>query len=1389
MAITFEWKRFWGARGENINLFDGGYLADPDSEWGRYQNPDLIPLERMNELSCVALLGEPGIGKSWDLARQSEDLRPNLIANGGRLVRVDLRSYADETRLMRALFDGEEFDQWRRGDYLLHLYLDSLDECLIRMDNVATLLADELPKQPVDRLRLRIACRTAPWPEILEQALRDQFAGFQAYEMAPLRRIDVRAAAEQSGIRDTDVFLERIWRLDATPLAIKPVTLKFLISTYLRDGEFPTDQISLYEKGCRILCEEQNESRIGARRVGGLSPEERLAVAARIAAITQFANRDAVYTGTESDGVPPEDVPIAALVGEMECAPNEISVSSDAIRETLDTGLFSSRGPNRLGWAHQTYAEFLAALYCKRHGMPVEQLRSLLFHPANKGQSLVPQLRELASWTSALNPEVFKTIAGAEPETLLGSGAANLSDAQRRVLVTSILEQCAEGRCFHLRWDLYALYPKLNYDGLAEQLRPYLREKTYPPEARVVAADMARACNLEQVSLELANIALDRHEDFSLRTLSAAAVAEFGSSNCKGRLRPLAFGEVGDDADDELKGSGLKALWPDQISAQEILPLLTAPKQSDLHGTYSSFLEKSFVQRMRVSDIPAALEWLTHQGHRQRFGSLDRVMDEIVELAWNHLDEPEVAPKFAEAILSRMRLYDSLVSGVDRDFATRVQEDVGRRRKVLHELLPRLGVEGIPSLITFNPYLLFTADLEWFIERVLNGESPESAQVEAKLVFHVFDERDRAAVERLWRACSQNNVLKALYGVWFGPIALDSPEAQQLRDNLAQQKARRQPQLLDPSPSERIRTRLEWIESGQTEQWVSLVCDLTLEPTSRCAALPGPNLTILPGWQAADAATKERIVDAAVRYVSEGEPKTETWIETASIPGGAITGFHALSLLLIVAEDRLNAVGAPAWRKWLPTLLRFGNMEKDESQLGLRLLKRAYAVVPVEMVEWIERVIASENDRTGHFFAFTEIDTCWDDRMREAMLRKVADPKLKPATVTGLFCLLGTHETPGWRELAESFIDESALESEARRNRMRAAIEALIMSAADSGWLKIWPIFVGHNEFGKQVIESLSYGRAGGLNFVKNLTEQQLADLFIWMVQNYPIVERRRLSGAMSSVDTAVMFRDSLLEQLKRRSSFAACDAISRVMAAFPEYRWLGRQLEEAGVMARAATWQPVSPRHFLAMALDSDRRFVETPEQLMEAILGSLARLQARLRDELPAVKDVWNGSVAPFWPKDEQDLSGYLARHLRDDLSGRGVIVNREVQIRRGSGDGTGQSTDIHVDATIPGRSAGSYERTYVIIEVKGNWHRELGSAMETQLRDRYLKDSACKNGIYLVGWFSCEAWSDEDTRKRQCPKLSFSEAQNEFGQQAAGLSKDGYLIRAYVLDLSLL
>jgi len=268
MAVEYGWKRFWCPRGGTINLSDGGFLYDPESKYGKELSPGLVTFDCLAETSSLALLGEPGIGKSRTLKAERGTVDTSITGAGGRCLWLDLRSFGSEDRLWKALFGAPEFGHWRAGDYVLHLFLDSLDECLLRIDNVAALIADQLPKEPVKRLRIRIACRTAPWPRILENTFLELFGekGFAAYELAPLRRKDVRQALDRNGAPDPDAFFTRVQALDVSSLAIKPVTLDFLISTYRRDGDLPAEQIGLYEKGCRILCDESNESRVAASK-------------------------------------------------------------------------------------------------------------------------------------------------------------------------------------------------------------------------------------------------------------------------------------------------------------------------------------------------------------------------------------------------------------------------------------------------------------------------------------------------------------------------------------------------------------------------------------------------------------------------------------------------------------------------------------------------------------------------------------------------------------------------------------------------------------------------------------------------------------------------------------------------------------------------------------------------------------------------------------------------------------------------------------------------------------------------------------------------------------------------------------------------------------------
>ncbi len=54
---------------------------------------------------------------------------------------------------------------------------------------------------------------------------------------------------------------------------------------------------------------------------------------------------------------------------------------------------------------------------------------------------------------------------------------------------------------------------------------------------------------------------------------------------------------------------------------------------------------------------------------------------------------------------------------------------------------------------------------------------------------------------------------------------------------------------------------------------------------------------------------------------------------------------------------------------------------------------------------------------------------------------------------------------------------------------------------------------------------------------------------------------------------------------------------------------------------------------------------------------------------------------------------------------------------------------------------KNDGILDQVRVITELKGFWHPEVKTAMETQLRDRYLRENQCGHGLYLVMWFLCD------------------------------------------------
>jgi len=141
---AYSWQRFWCPREGAYSLADGGFLYDPDSEHGHAMNPNVVKFQDIIEVPCLVLLGEPGVGKSYEFKAAEAAARDNALRFGGIVLAFDLRTYQTDQWLCSRIFDAAEFRDWRSGGRCLHLFLDSLDESLLRIKTVAALLEEQL---------------------------------------------------------------------------------------------------------------------------------------------------------------------------------------------------------------------------------------------------------------------------------------------------------------------------------------------------------------------------------------------------------------------------------------------------------------------------------------------------------------------------------------------------------------------------------------------------------------------------------------------------------------------------------------------------------------------------------------------------------------------------------------------------------------------------------------------------------------------------------------------------------------------------------------------------------------------------------------------------------------------------------------------------------------------------------------------------------------------------------------------------------------------------------------------------------------------------------------------------------------------------------------------
>jgi hypothetical protein len=711
-------------------------------------------------------------------------------------------------------------------------------------------------------------------------------------------------------------------------------------------------------------------------------------------------------------------------------------------------------------------------------------------------------------------------------------------------------------------------------------------------------------------------------------------------------------------------------------------------------------------------------------------------------------------------------------------------------------------------LIYSTPPLLLPDDFDWLIGQLQSKTNPSIQQALAALIARLFRANNPDQFQVVYDLVQRNSFLATSLYDTIGYIELHSAEADELRANhrrwqeleqrREQLRMRRQPDRL---PADVLQQHLDGFEAGDVDAWWRINHILRFEADGGSPhGVLQVDLRLLPGWIAADEETQVRIVQAAQRHLPQAHDDPDQW----RLPEGywiyppAYAAYRALYLLLHVDRPALSRLSSDVWERWAAIIvgyLIFGGTENKTPHHILTAL--AYHYAPDAVIAALLYEIDKDN-RNGHRpSALDKFEHCWDDRLTTVLLEKARDPMLTATCLKALLEALFEHR-PG-SEL-EGFVinlvaSPPSQDAGLQRRRMVAA-RVLMTSASNGGWSTVWPVFQADPAFGRELIESLAHlDDRSAPTISAHLTEDQLAELYIWVTQQFPHREDPvdDLSSmefhSVTSREKVGRLRDGLLMILKNKGTPVAVQVLQRIQVTFPELDWLRWTLLEAQAITRRATWTPLTPSELLALAQNSSARLVQNGKQFLDVLLDSLERLQSTLRDETPTVFRFWN--EAPVYrPKDEERLSDEIKSHLQIDLEQRRIVVNREVVIRPTIEGFQGERLDLKVQA-ISGEADGQPGNVITaIIEVKGCWNRELPEAMQTQLANRYLYQNTCQHGLYFIGWFNCAAWDEKDYRRGRAEALapSLADARAQFAGQAEMLSGSERIIRAFVLDASL-
>ena len=1291
------------------------------------------PLESFREAAAYVLLGSPGAGKT-------EAFRREAGREGGHYVTA--RDFLT--------FDPEP--EWEGRT----VYIDGLDETRAGASGGRTPFDGIRGKlHRLGRPPFRISCRAADWFGSNDRERLKAVAPngeVQELRLDPLSDHGVFEILERNhDVTDPAAFVAEARTQGVEDLLRNPQNLRMLAEAVAEaNEEWPRTRVETFDMACRKLVTEENPEHQIAWR-GTVDTATLLDRAGDLFALLLLAGKAGVtLPGSAADPNHPR----------LDHVPRG---DQQLLRRVVRTGLFTSPSEGRLAPEHRQIAEFLAACHLATRiadGLPVGRVLALM---TGFDGGIISECRGLAAWLAALSAEARADIIERDPlGVVLYGDVRQFGPGDKRLVF-----QALKGETRRNPWLVYSSSagsplrplagPDLE-DDMRQALTDPARDEAHQSFVLLIAAAIRDAAPRPGLADPL--MAIVRDDSWAMHIRDAALEAYMRAGQDDPRIS-VTLRRLLDDVhagavptkDDNLLGILLAKLYPNDLPVADIVNYLRQPPRRNLWTRYGRFWTNGLIEKSTVPQMVQLLDLLQTPMEKVRAEcTKSQKRPDLVARTPNvllrHLLErspQSVSPKrivywfgFAAwlelsfgSMVRDAEYFRNWLSGGPDKYKAIVEHGVNRCRE---EDLPSCMRRVKRSLLEASPPLDYGF---WCVDQALSAEDAAVArwfvQESAEFVFHEKrpSHRQRDVIARKLRD-------EPRLGRLFEARLRDLEEDRDFPQGKCSNPEAR------PAPNDaRFNELREVFKKNESalrgnECRANLLNTLAVAyfdgfsdvsgetPKERLQCLLGPNDDLLEAARAG--------LRGAIR-----RPDLPMWTEVSKLAGEGRTHYLAYPFMAGLQErsdmaetsdcqlDDAQTRLAVAIHVAVPRMRR-----ADDWKRPPRWLRGCLARDPGTVAEVWSHCVGAQLRRGNGFVPDT--DRLARERGYGRFARAASAPLLKvfpirckagqlPILANILAAAIAHGDSTQLVELIDSKLAYRSMNSGQRVYWLTAGL--LLQPAAYGDRLES---YVSGNVRRIQRLAEMTCGPAV-LRAVADRMDATVSETLIRVIGPYttgpPNAGRAyRVTWPIQADETL----HSFIDRLSEGASEAAEKALESLSKDDRLANWRSRlldRLHRQKSVRREAT--------FAHPSLDQVAEVLERGRPLNAADLAAftsdkLHRLARSIRDCATSDwRQYWNVDQynRALKPKPENACRDGLLSDLRQELAALGIDAMKE-----GSYADDKQS-DIRVASSVGGFN--------VPVEIKRSCHRELWSAIRTQLIAKYTRDPGADGyGIYLVFWF---------------------------------------------------